>query len=40
MEFLDWLKLALAAILAVMGLAVLAAWALLRQAEADEDRWP
>jgi hypothetical protein len=40
MEFLDWIKLGLAAILAVIGLTVLAAWALLRRIDADEDHWP
>jgi hypothetical protein len=37
MEFLDWIKLALAAILAAIGLFVLAAWALLRRIDADEE---
>jgi hypothetical protein len=40
MEFVDWIKLALAAILAVIGLFVLFAWALLRQLDRDEDRAP
>ena len=40
MEFVDWIKLALAAILAVIGLTILAAWALLRQLDRDEDRQP
>jgi hypothetical protein len=40
MEFLDWLKLALAVLLAGIGLTVLAAWALLRRIDRDEDRWP
>ena len=40
MEFLDWIKLALAAILAVIGLTVLGAWALLRRIDRDEDRAP
>jgi hypothetical protein len=38
MEFLDWIKLGLAVLLALIGLTVLAAWALLRQIDADEDR--
>jgi hypothetical protein len=40
MEFVDWIKLALAAILVVIGLFVLFAWALLRRIDADEDRAP
>jgi hypothetical protein len=37
MEFLDWIKLALAAILAVIGLTVLGAWALLRRIDAEDE---
>jgi hypothetical protein len=37
MEFLDWIKLALAAILAVIGLFVLFAWALLRRIDAEDE---
>jgi hypothetical protein len=40
MEFLDWIKLALAVLLACIGLTVLAAWALLRRIDRDEDRRP
>jgi hypothetical protein len=40
MEFLNWLKLFLALVLVAMGLFVLTAWALLRQFDRDEDRWP
>jgi len=40
MEFLDLIKLALAVLLAAIGLFVLAAWALLRRIDRDEDRWP
>lgn len=40
MEFLDWIKLGLAVLLALIGLIVLGAWALLRRIDADEDRWP
>lgn len=40
MEFLDWIKLGLAVLLAAIGLFVLAAWALLRRIDRDEDRWP
>ena len=40
MEFLDWIKLALAVLLAGIGLTVLAAWALLRPLDRDEDRAP
>jgi hypothetical protein len=36
MEFLAWLKLALALVLVAIGLFVLAAWALLRQLDADD----
>ena len=36
MEFLAWLKLALAVLLAGIGLTVLAAWALLRRIDADD----
>jgi flagellar biogenesis protein FliO len=40
MEFLDWIKLGLAVLLAVIGLIVLGAWALLRRIDAqDEDYW-
>lgn len=37
MEFLDWVKLALAVLLAAIGLFVLAAWALLRRIDAQDD---
>jgi hypothetical protein len=40
MEFLDWIKLALAVLLAGIGLIVLTAWALLRRIDRDEDRAP
>lgn len=40
MEFIDWLKLILAGIVGFIGLTVLAAWALLRRIDRDEDRWP
>ena len=40
MEFIDWIKLVLAVLLAGIGLTVLAAWALLRRIDRDEDRWP
>jgi uncharacterized membrane protein YidH (DUF202 family) len=36
MEFLAWLKLAMAVLLAGIGLFVLTAWALLRQLDADD----
>jgi len=40
MDIIDWIKLALAVLLAGIGLTVLAAWALLRQTDQDEDRRP
>ena len=40
MEVIDWIKLGLAVLLAGIGLTILAAWALLRRIDADEDRQP
>jgi hypothetical protein len=39
MDFLDWVKLALAITLAGIVLFALIAWALLRQVDKDEDYW-
>ncbi len=40
MEFIDWLKLILAWIVASIGLALFVGYVLLRNISADEDRWP
>ena len=40
MDIIDWIKLGLAVLLALIGLIVLGAWALLRRIDMDEDRWP
>lgn len=40
MEFIDWLKLILAGIIAAIGLALLAGYILLRRIDAEDDRWP
>ncbi len=40
MDVLDWLKLILAGIVAVVGTALFVGYVLLRMIDADEDRWP
>lgn len=39
MEFLDWLLLILAGIVVLIGLAMLAGYVMLRQADQDKDYW-
>jgi len=40
MEVIDWIKLILAGIVAVVGTVLFIGYVLLRQIDRDEDRWP
>jgi hypothetical protein len=40
MEFIDWLKLILAGIVAAVGTVLFVGYVLLRMIDSEEDRWP